>query len=471
MKANKALHGSYIQSSFVEKGEIGDINDFLNWYSGRNAAGKFSVNQIPFSKSEQWFHDEKCGYLRHYTGKFFSIEGIRVSTSFGPVTTWEQIIINQPEIGILGIISKVIGGVRHFLMQAKMEPGNINILQLSPTLQATRSNYKQIHKGKVPAYLEYFVEHPDSKVIVDQLQTEQGGRFLKKRNRNIIIEVSGDIKVEEDYYWLTLWQIKQLMKIDNLVNMDSRSVIACIPYINEVENIASSSVEGDFNSNDFRFIHSLCDTDNSYYNIDQIIGWLARLKAEYDLTVSSVSINDLADWEITEEEIRHKTENRFSAILVDVKAGNREVTSWNQPLIKETQIGLIGYLIKNINGIDHFVVQAKLEPGNIDKFELAPTVSFSNYEERVASGYKANFIEYFISDKNANILFDSLQSEEGGRFYHFQNRNMIVETSDKLSLPENYILMTLNQILTLSKLGLFNIESRSLLSALDFTTR
>jgi oxidase EvaA len=320
----------------------------------------------------------------------------------------------------------------------------------------------------VPAYLEYFVEHPDSKVDVDQLQTEQGGRFLKKRNRNIIIEVSGDIKVEEDYYWLTLWQIKQLMKIDNLVNMDSRSVIACIPYINEVENIA---FEEDFNSTDFRFIHSLCNTDNSCYNIDQIIGWLTRLKAEYDLTVSSVSINDLADWETTEVEIRHKTENRFSAILVDVKAGNREVTSWNQPLIKETQIGLIGYLIKKINGVDHFVVQAKMEPGNIDKFELAPTVSFSNYEERVAGGYKTTFAEYFIGDKRVNVIYDNLQSEEGGRFYHFQNRNMIIETQDELSLPENFIWMTLNQILTLSKLGLFNIESRSLLSALDITTR
>lgn len=471
MKANKSLNGSYIESSFVEKGEIGDINDFLKWYSERNAAGKFSVNQIPFSSSEQWFHDEKCGYLKHNTGKFFSIEGIRVSTSFGPVATWEQIIINQPEIGILGIISKIIGGVRHFLMQAKMEPGNINILQLSPTLQATRSNYKQIHKGRVPAYLEYFVEHPDSQVVVDQLQTEQGGRFLRKRNRNIIIEVSCDIKVEEDYYWLTLWQIKQLMKIDNLVNMDSRSVIACMPYINEVDNIASSSVEGDFNFKDFRFIHSLCNTGNSCYNFDQIIGWLARLKAEYDLTVSSVSLNDLADWEITKDEIRHKTENRFSAILVDVKAGNREVTSWNQPLIKETQIGLIGYLVKKINGVDHFIVQAKMEPGNIDKFELAPTVSFSNYEERVASGYKPTFGEYFLENKVVNVIYDNLQSEEGGRFYHFQNRNMILETQDELILPENFIWMTLNQILTLSKLGFFNIESRSLISALDITTR
>jgi oxidase EvaA len=471
MKDNRAFHGSYFESSFIEKGEVGDINDFFNWYSGRKFVGKFSVNQVSFSDSEQWFLDKKSGFLKHYTGKFFSIEGIQVNTNFGPISTWNQIIINQPEIGILGIITKIIGGVRHFLMQAKMEPGNINIIQLSPTLQATQSNYKQIHKGKLPAYLKYFVEHPDSKVIIDQLQTEQGGRFLKKRNRNIIVEVFVDIKLEEDYYWLTLWQIKQLLKIDNFLNMDSRSVIACIPYINEVEILAPLFNGENFNFDDFRFINSLFDIDNACHNIDQIIGWLARLKAENDISVKSVSLNDLIDWVITEEEIRHKSENRFSAILVDVKAGNREVTSWNQPLIKETQIGIIGYLIKKINGVDHFVVQAKMEPGNIDKFELAPTISFSNYKERVAVGYKPTFVEYFLGDKLVKIIYDTLQSEEGGRFYHFQNRNMIVEAFDELILPENFILMTLNQILTLSKFGLFNIESRSLLAAIDINTR
>lgn len=465
------LSGSFIESSFIEKGEIGDLQDFLTWYSERNAAGNFNVNQIPFSKSEQWFYDEDCGYLRHFTRKFFSIEGIRVSTNFGAIKTWEQIIINQPEIGILGIITKKIGGVRHFLMQAKMEPGNINILQLSPTLQATRSNYKQIHKGKVPLYLEYFVEHPDSQVIVDQLQTEQGSRFLNKRNRNIIIEVSAEINVEEDFYWLTLWQIKQLMKIDNLINMDSRSVISCIPYINEVETISGAILPNNLKSSDFRFLNSLCDKENAMNNLDQVIGWLTRLKAEYDLSVANIKLNELVDWEITEKEIRHKTENRFSAILVEVIAGNREVTSWNQPLIKETQIGLIGFLMRKINGVDHFAVQAKMEPGNIDKFELAPTVSFSNYEERVAEGFNPTFVEYFLGEGRGNVLYDNLQSEEGGRFYQFQNRNMIVETQVEISLPENFIWMTLNQILSLLKFGMFNIESRSLLSALDFTTR
>ena len=71
-------------------------------------------------------------------------------------------------------------------MQAKIEPGNLNYVQLSPTIQATKSNYTQVHKGKESLYLEYFRDRTNL-VLIDQLQSEQGGRFFKKRNRNILI--------------------------------------------------------------------------------------------------------------------------------------------------------------------------------------------------------------------------------------------------------------------------------------------
>jgi len=77
--------------------------------------------------------------------------------------------------------NKKINGILYFLMQAKIEPGNINAVQLSPTLQATKSNYTQVHKGNVPLYLSYFLEErKDVTILLDQLQSEQGARFLKK---------------------------------------------------------------------------------------------------------------------------------------------------------------------------------------------------------------------------------------------------------------------------------------------------
>ena len=84
-------------------------------------------------------------------------------------------------------------------MQAKIEPGNINKVQLSPTLQAAHSNFTQRHLGKTPAYLEEFRSASPEQILVDQLQSEQGARFLRKRNRNIIVRVEDEIEVHENF--------------------------------------------------------------------------------------------------------------------------------------------------------------------------------------------------------------------------------------------------------------------------------
>ena len=114
-----------------------------------------------------------------------------------------------------------------------MEPGNINTIQISPTVQATKSNYTKAHKGKTPLYLDYFTEPNKAKKIFSYLQPEQGARFLHKRNKNIIVHIDEDIEVFENFKWLTLFEIKKLLKYKNIVNMDTRTIISCIDYFKE----------------------------------------------------------------------------------------------------------------------------------------------------------------------------------------------------------------------------------------------
>ncbi|MBR2630188.1 MAG: NDP-hexose 2,3-dehydratase family protein, partial [Bacteroidaceae bacterium] len=113
--------------------------------------------------------------------------------------------------------------------------------------------------------------------------------------------------------------------------------------------------------------------------------------------------------------------------------------------------------------------QAKVEAGNLDLIELAPTVSCSNYEY-VKTKQNRPFLFDEVFDGNSHILFDSLQSEEGGRFYEIQNRNMIVEIpeSKKFELPFNYAWMTLAQMKEFMRYGKFNIEARSIISGISF---
>lgn len=79
----------------------------------------------------------------------------------------------------------------------------------------------------MPLYFDWFKEAQKYGVVLyDQIQSEQGSRFAGKRNRNIILLTSQDVPVFPNYKWMTLGQIKQQMKIDNLVNMDTRTVLS-----------------------------------------------------------------------------------------------------------------------------------------------------------------------------------------------------------------------------------------------------
>lgn len=473
-------YSNFFFSSLTLENKFQKFDDFLKWFDKKKVEENFVVNEISLLKLEQWYFTDNKASLVHESGKFFRIEGIRVRTNFGGQKKWEQPIINQPEIGILGILTKVFNGTLYFLMQAKMEPGNVNILQLSPTVQATKSNFSRVHKGKHTSYLDYFIDGSKSKVLIDQLQTEQGGRFLRKRNRNIVIRVEEDIEVLPDFCWLTLREIKKLLRMDNFVNMDARSVISTIPLIDDElisviktidwENQTDLSINGiKLNTLNLDIIKSICCEKSGYKTTEQIISWYTSQKVNYELSVETIPLSQLKDWEITDNTIINN-ERYFSVIGVEVIAGTREVTSWTQPLLKDLNIGLLGFLTKKINGILHFLVQAKVEPGNMDIIELSPTVSCSNVTHVENNESCPVFLDYFLNNGNTQILFDTIQSEEGGRFYHLQNRNMIVELNETedIELPENHIWMTLSQMMDFMKYGMFNIEARSLVSSLNF---
>jgi len=197
-------------SALIDFNPFGDTSQVLEWLSGLNSRQYFEVEEVPFANLQQWHFSPQTGDLQHHSGKFFSIRGCRVLDVKTGETLWDQPIIDQPEVGILGILCKKMDGVLYFLMQAKAEPGNINTYQLSPTVQATRSNFLQVHGGKKTRYLDYFSGERKCRVVIDRYQSEQGARFLGKRNRNLLVldESGSDVELGENFRWLTLGKSK-----------------------------------------------------------------------------------------------------------------------------------------------------------------------------------------------------------------------------------------------------------------------
>lgn len=458
-----------VASSTEEYTDQGGVGETLSWLEAHRQQASCVVDLIPLRDLEGWQFDDHMN-LRHVTGKFFSIEGLHVSTNVGSVHEWSQPIINQPEIGILGILCQKRGGVLQFLLQAKIEPGNVGYVQLSPTLQATKSNYTRVHQGRLPAFLEYFEDPPREWILFDQLQSEQGGRFYKKRNRNVLLVIPPDenLEIPDTFRWMTLGQIKRLISSDNVVNMDTRTVLSCISLGTSGDTTGRVQIGPGGSIEDWRIqlYDSLLQRECGLHSIEVILAHLTGLKTRAFLEVEKCGIDGLRDWVVRDYEIAHREDRFFKVVGARIHIECREVQCWCQPLVQPRHHGLVGYLIRRIDGVYHLLVQAKLEPGNFDALELAPTVQCitGNYRRPT---YDIPYVDWFLSPKSGRILFDSHQSEEGGRFFQEENRYVVVEVGDEfpVDVDPRYVWMTLGQAKLLVRFNnYFNVEARSLLA-------
>lgn len=216
--------------SLEDNNAFNDLEEVLSWFNNKVDNCPMKVDKIPLNETKGW-HADSTGNIVNDKGAFFEVTGVRISnvgfreSGIG----WDQPMITQDwKSSVSGIICKKFNDVYHFLLQAKAEPGNYPIIQLSPTLQATYSNLYKAHGGRRPTYAEYFDDPNPENIIYRQWLPEDGGRFLKKMVLDIVIEIdeSEEIDVKDDFMWVTIYQIKELLKKDYIVNPHVRSIIA-----------------------------------------------------------------------------------------------------------------------------------------------------------------------------------------------------------------------------------------------------
>ncbi len=207
-------------------GEKNEFESILSWYKAHCSKCNMKIDHIPLKECREWSFDELTGSYVHSSGEFFRVDGLRVSNSSTREVTggWDQPIFTQVgyDGGILGLLRQRINGVPHYLIEAKIEPGNYNLVQISTTVQATFSNLKQAHKGNATPYSEYFLdtENMGGKVLFDKWMSEDGGRLYNKRNRSMIVELPENIQLSikfDRYRWATLYQLIQLVARQNAI--------------------------------------------------------------------------------------------------------------------------------------------------------------------------------------------------------------------------------------------------------------
>jgi oxidase EvaA len=207
-----------------------DPAPILVWRDERRASIQFKADLIGLDEVRGWSRDAQ-GNVRHKTGQFFGVEGVRIEGGdLREVASWDQPIYTQPEGGILGLVARETAehGVQ-FLLQAKAEPGNLGVLQLCPTIQSTWSNIRRAHAGKRPLMVEVLTAETGVRIVYRAEHNEEGGRFWRKSNENVIAFVDNEGVIETDlnmFCWTSLSQIKELALMDNIVSPFVKTILA-----------------------------------------------------------------------------------------------------------------------------------------------------------------------------------------------------------------------------------------------------
>lgn len=415
-----------LSKSFVRDGySLHSDEEIISWIEKANESIYAKLTQISLSECQPWFYDEAEGAIHNQNRSFFSIVGIKQKQI-------EQPIIIQNEIGYLGFICKEINGTLHFLMQAKIEPGNINKVQISPTIQATESNFKQKHGGRKPKFLQYFTSEGSYLKLTDINQPEQCARFLGKYNRNVAV-IAPEIEEEPGFKFMTASQIQRIaIEHENLVNMDTRTVISCLPRDIAGEDCSSEAA---------------C--------------WLnEKIKESGMQKPVTTGIKELNHWQLDESGIHCRSRYPFSIGFFDIEIQGREVTHWAQPLAVAEGKAKFGLLMAELNGERFFLIKFKPEIGCANIALFGPTVQ----EECFDLKPDGRFDRYFEND----TIISTILSEEGGRFYHEENINKVAvvdftELENAAKNNDDCLLVNERTLLSLiRKHHLCNIQLRNL---------
>ena len=413
--------------------------NFQKWLKSQKKQNKIKVKIKKLDNLNNWYFNKNS--IFHKSKKFFKIIGIDVKSNLVG-KNWDQPIIVQNELGILGIIKDKKR--ERYLLQAKVEPGNKNKLQLSPTVQATKSNYTRIHGGKKIPFLSFFINKKKDFIS----QSEQGYRYLFKFNYNSLVEITKSIKLFNNFYWFNKRDLIKLVKIKNILNMDTISVFSS--FISK-------------NRKDFPLT-----------SMQKINKWIKIKDRIFNLKIKIKPLANLKNWIVKNDSINHKKNKHFSVIGININANKREVKEWDQPIIKGKKMAFAGYLIKEFNKTNHYLCRYNKKPG-LKKSTLSCSVNTSDLKNYNSSNDLINFEKkilknFFLNKKKKfKSIYDNILSDEGGRFFNCEIRYKALQLNNntKIKIPHNYIWVSQNQMIEMISKKKIDIEARLLFGCIN----
>tara|TARA_B100000963_G_scaffold115786_1_gene100863 strand:+ start:34 stop:792 length:759 start_codon:yes stop_codon:yes gene_type:complete len=200
------------------------------------------------------------------------------------------------------------------------------------------------------------------------------------------------------------------------------------------------------------------------------LSWYLKIKKNNKAQVENVHLEKMKNWTYNKKYgvLSHNSGEFFSIEGKRIKNSNREVNSWDQPFIKQIGYkgGIIGLVRALINGVPHYLIDAKFEPGNYNDIQLSPSLqaTYSNLN-RVHLGNKPKVVNKYFR-KNFKTIRKFWVTEDGGRLYKKRNLHWIIQYYGKIDTPgQTYKWLTLWELDKFIKMGYYvGPHLRSILS-------
>ncbi|WCL55793.1 NDP-hexose 2,3-dehydratase family protein [Gimibacter soli] len=390
-----------------------------------------TVEPIPFAESAEWSLHE--GSIRHRTGGFFSLEGLQANAQAQIPNGWEQPIINQPEVGILGLVATPGDGGHLWLFQAKGEPGNVGGVQLGPTVQATYSNYMRRHGGAATHYLELFLGNEDN-LASNGLHSEQGTRFLQKFNRNAIcVARSAPVPANEQFAWIQSASVREALLTDFAVNTDARSVLVTGPWAllaDDGQPFSTTSVQLGVETGAAFAESYLAPVDRGL--MDRAAVAIHDLAGEIGLACDKVSLEGLSGWGLTADSLASADDGgAFTIQHYRVSAPDREKTHWDQPLVRSTGTDEVILFCQQRDGMLRFLLRPSIEVGLKGGVEIGPSFKRESLVDAPV------WLQRLADEKPGATLWQNQQSDEGGRFMDSRCSYVLHQLPEGALIDEN----------------------------------
>ena len=398
--------------------------ELWEWIQQERTRSQLRVHPILLSRSREWKLNDQ-GAVTHRTGRFFRVVGVEYFDVHRQ-SRLQQPLIDQREIGTLCFLATKSAGSWEVLLQAKAEPGNVNGVQIAPSVQATESNYESVHGGQPVLYLD-LAHRGEGSVLYHQCQSEQNTRFLAKLNINRVVRLDESVAPANcSYRWWPLKNLLALLGESHLINTDARSVLASW-LLTEPEVLAQCLNRGD----PLGLLESF-ESDETYHTADALCDWLDELQQVGNVSRQIVPLSQMQLPWVWNDGLLDSTDHAFFLQQIAVECQTREVTHWDQPIFASPRETKLIMVMGRIGGTLHLLLQARLDAGNGRGFELTTTVQAESPETQ---SYEETCYLHCLPTLSTPLL-RFRNSEEGGRFDRCVSHYEIAWTDWPKQFPE-----------------------------------